>query len=104
MLARISIALPNLRNACPLWPRVVARHWKWYCELSRNFRSVGKSTVLLGSLNQRTWNSNGHLHRGARHAVLTTLYSRAHRIGLDGASWLLCLDSSHLQKIAIRAL
>src|SRR6266852_2738868 len=27
--------------------------------------------------------------QGARHAVLTTLYSRAHRIGLDGASCLL---------------
>ncbi len=30
---------------------------------------------------------------GARHAVLTTLYSRAHRIGLDGVSCL--LDSLH---------
>src|SRR5439155_20882257 len=72
-----------------LWPCVVARHRKWYCKPPRNCRS-GKSTVLLGSRHQRTWDSNGDLHRGARHAVLRTLYSRAHRIGLDGASWLLC--------------
>src|SRR5487761_408481 len=29
-----------------------------------------------------------HALPGARHAVLRTLYSRAHRIGLDGASYL----------------
>jgi hypothetical protein len=29
------------------------------------------------------------LLQGAGHAVLETLYSRAHRIGLDGVSWLL---------------
>jgi hypothetical protein len=85
---RAELSLTSLSS--PLWPRVVARHWKRYCELPRNCRSVGKSTVLLDSRHQRTWDSIGHLHRGARHAVLRTLYSRAHRIGLDGASWLLC--------------
>jgi hypothetical protein len=35
------------------------------------------------------WGSNGCLLQGAKHAVLRTLYSRAHRIGLDGISYLL---------------
>ena len=35
------------------------------------------------------WGSNGCLLQSAKHAVLRTLYSRAHRIGLDGISYLL---------------
>ncbi len=48
--------------------------------------------VLLASLGLRLREnqySNGCVLEGARHAVLGTLYSRAHRIGLDGDSWLL---------------
>jgi len=40
------------------------------------------------SAEYRTAIARNLLH-GARHAVLTTLYSRAHRIGLDGVSCLL---------------
>ena len=43
----------------------------------------------LGSLRQRTLKQNVCQLQSAGHAVLGTLYSRAHRIGLDGVSWLL---------------
>ncbi len=45
------------------------------------------SLACLAKL-RRTGETTGYL-KGAGHAVLTTLYSRAHRIGLDGISCLL---------------
>src|SRR5713226_5007523 len=54
-----------------------------------NDRSEAKAVVSLGFLLQCKSYSNGALLKCARHAVLETLYSRAHRIGLDGVSCLL---------------
>ena len=45
--------------------------------------------VEPGLLLQRKCRSNWNRLKGARHAVLKTLYSRTQRIGLDGASYLL---------------
>jgi hypothetical protein len=50
---------------------------------------VAKSVEFPGFLPQDGQYSNEYLLRGARHAVLGTLYSRAHRIVLDGVSCLL---------------
>src|ERR1700687_239904 len=52
-------------------------------------RSEAKVAVSHVVLLQCKSCSNGALMHGARHAVLETLYSRAHRIGLEGASCLL---------------
>src|SRR5712692_5243082 len=52
-------------------------------------RFDAKAVVSLGFLLRCKSYSNGARLQGARHAVLATLYSRAHRIGLDGASCLL---------------
>ena len=51
--------------------------------------SGAKAAGSLGFLLQRKSHSNGTLRKAARHAVLGTLYSRAHRIGLDEVSCLL---------------
>ena len=59
------------------------------------FLRMGTSARVIACLYSRlvkafqTGETTGLL-RVARHAVVTTLYSRAHRIGLDGASWFLC--------------
>ena len=52
-------------------------------------RSPAKTADALGFLLLRKSHSDGTLLKGARHAVLGTLYSLAHRIGLDGTSYLL---------------
>ena len=46
--------------------------------------AVDVANLLEGSRTSRATNPL----QGAGHAVLRTLYSRAHRIGLNGASWL----------------
>jgi hypothetical protein len=48
-----------------------------------------KTFVSAGFLLQCKSHLNGYLLQGVRHAVGKTLYSRADRIGLNEASWLL---------------
>src|SRR6267378_8421795 len=73
----------------PLWPPLPFRQW-----INRMFLRMGTSARVIACLYSRlvkafqTGETTGLL-RVARHAVVTTLYSRAHRIGLDGASCLL---------------
>ncbi len=52
-------------------------------------RSEAKAVVSLGFLLQCKSYSNCAPVQRARHAVWETLYSRAHRIGFDGVSYLL---------------
>ena len=46
-----------------------------------------ESVLFLERLCHYEWRSRLSLLKGAGHAVLRTLYSRAHRIGLDETSW-----------------
>src|ERR1700719_889352 len=73
----------------PLWPPVVTRHADGFCYLPRARRLGGNLPPLLSSPRQYKLHSSEHFLQGARHAVLRTLCSRAHRIGLDGTSCLL---------------
>jgi hypothetical protein len=50
---------------------------------------AGNSHLPCGFLRLHSTGIASGLLQGAGHAVLETLYSRAHRIGLDGVSWLL---------------
>src|SRR6266567_4282389 len=50
---------------------------------------AGNSHLLWSFLTLHSTGIESGLLLGARHAVLETLYSRAHRIGLDGLSCLL---------------
>jgi hypothetical protein len=67
----------------PLWPRC-ARHCSviWLKILVR-MKPVTVIILLVWPLTVLRWNA---LQR-AGHAVLRTLYSRAYRVGLGGASW-----------------
>src|SRR4029077_2717094 len=73
----------------PLWSRVVTWHADGFCYVPRARRREGNLPPLLSSPLQYKLHSSEHFLRSARHAVLRTLYSRAHRIGLDGVSCLL---------------
>src|SRR5713226_5678040 len=74
----------------PLWPLCLALR-----VTIRMFLSLERTVLVCPYLaaqfqtTDRTVEPKHSLH-GAGHAVLTTLYSRAHRIGLDGTSYLLC--------------
>src|SRR5713226_3015679 len=50
---------------------------------------AGNSYLAWGFLTLHSTGIVSGLLQGAGHAVLETLYSRAHRIGLDEVSWLL---------------
>jgi hypothetical protein len=65
-----------------LWPRV-ARHTRLYAEPS----TAGHIGPVLGCLRRCKLRSNRDLLPIAWHAAGMTLYSRAHRTGLDGRSW-----------------
>src|SRR3984893_19145318 len=83
---------PSSKNGpclLPLWPRVVTRHVEGFCYLPRAPRLEGNIPLLLSSPLQYKLHSSGHFLQSAGHAVLGTLCSRAHRIGLDGVSCLL---------------
>src|SRR6202011_1569269 len=73
----------------PPWPRVVTWHADGFCYLARAPRLEGNIPPLLSSPLQYKLHSSGHFLQSAGHAVLGTLCSRAHRIGLDGTSCLL---------------
>src|SRR5580704_13475937 len=79
------------RRPCilPLWPRVVTRHADGFCYLRRARRLEGNLRPPLSSPLQYKLHSSEHFLQSAGHAVLGTLRSRAHRIGLDGTSCLL---------------
>src|ERR1700682_2146237 len=68
--------------------RVVTRHANGFY-LPRARRLEGKLPSLLSSPLHCKLHSTEHFLQGAGHAVLGTLCSRAHRIGLDGNSCLL---------------
>src|ERR1700676_563980 len=72
-----------------LWPRVVTRHGEGFCYLPRVRRLEGNLPLRLSSPPQYKLHSSEHFLQSAGHAVLGTLCSRAHRIGLDGTSCLL---------------
>src|SRR6202047_1169863 len=76
------------RRPCilPLWPRVVTRHADGFCYLRRARRLEGNLRPLLSSPLHCKLHSTEHFLQSAGHAVLGTLCSRAHRIGLDGNS------------------
>src|ERR1700676_1286728 len=73
----------------PLWPRVVTWHADGFCYVPRARRREGNLPPLLSSPLQYKLHSSEHFLQSAGHAVLGTLCSRAHRIGLDGTSCLL---------------
>jgi hypothetical protein len=74
----------------PPWSRVVARHAARFQSRSLETHSQLAKFASLGLFVPCQSSLNGHLLQGASHAVVGTLYSRAHRIGLDGSSCLLC--------------
>src|SRR5260370_19208141 len=73
----------------PLWPHVATRHAKVSRRLPLEGYSEARILVFLASPPRCRKHSNQYPPQAARHAVLETLYSRAHRIGLDGISCLL---------------
>ena len=73
----------------PLWPRIVTRHANGFYYLPLARRLEGNLPPLLKSPLQYKLHSSKHFLQSAGHAVLGTLYSHAHRIGLSGDSCLL---------------
>src|SRR5229473_7863563 len=73
----------------PLWPCVVTRPADGFCYRPRARRLEGTLPQLLSSPLQYKLHSSEHFLQSAGHAVLRTLCSLAHRIGLDGTSCLL---------------
>jgi hypothetical protein len=73
----------------PLWPRIVTRHANGFYYLPLARRLEGNLPPLLKSPLQYKLHSSKHFLQSAGHAVLGTLYSRAHRIGLNEVSCLL---------------
>src|SRR6266481_3068493 len=65
------------------------QHTKGSGNLPLGDRSEAKVPLFLGSPLGYKLHSNDDLLQGAGHAVVMTLYSRAHRIGLEGVSCLL---------------
>jgi hypothetical protein len=72
-----------------LRPRIGKRHAFGPRTLSLDGCHGPKDFPSLGLLLQRKLYSSEHSLQGAGHAVVMTLYSRAHRIGLNGISCLL---------------
>src|SRR6266852_8899088 len=73
----------------PPLPRVRTWHADGFCYLPRAPRLEGNPPPLLSSPLQYKLHSSEHFLQSAGHAVLRTLCSLAHRIGLDGTSCLL---------------
>src|SRR5271154_2946693 len=70
----------------PPWSRVVARHAARFQSRSLETHSQLAKFASLGLFVPCQSSLNGHLLQSASHAVVGTLYSRAHRIRLDGSS------------------
>src|SRR6266566_1147637 len=73
-----------------LWPRCVRHCSGNQMTILVRMMPIEVALLLARLLTVSRIEPGSNTLRGAGHAVLRTLYSRAHRIGLNEASWLLC--------------